>query len=148
MESDDRAVQTLLAAVRRALEPLDEVAAALVFGSRAQGRAREDSDIDVAVLLRKEPPAEHRKDELRRLIEALGSELASDRLDVIVLDDAPPVLAFQVLKHGKEALVRDPVALHRYRVRTYSLHADYAPIERFFREVTRRRALAQEPKRG
>jgi hypothetical protein len=40
------------------------------------------------------------------------------------------------------ALERDAVALHRFRVRTYSRHADYEPVERFYRQVTRRRALA------
>jgi hypothetical protein len=32
-------------------------------------------------------------------------------------------------------------------VRTYDLHADYEPVERFFREVTRKRAL-EERTRG
>jgi hypothetical protein len=46
------------------------------------------------------------------------------------------------LKHGRVVLDRDPVQLHRFRVRTYSRHADYEPVERFFREATKRRARA------
>lgn len=131
----------LLVAISRALSPLVEVRAALLFGSHATGRARPDSDIDVAVLLDSQSIAQ-RDEHLRRIIVALSGELASDRLDVIVLNGAPPTLVFQVLKHGRVALERDPRDLHRLRVRTYSAHADYAHVERFFRAVTKARALA------
>jgi predicted nucleotidyltransferase len=39
-------VDQLLTAVAKALSPLQEVRAALLFGSRAKGRARPDSDIE------------------------------------------------------------------------------------------------------
>lgn len=130
----------LLTRVQRALLPLADVRAALVFGSRATGRARPDSDIDIAVLLAKAPRSEERKNVSWSLLTALGSELRSDRVDLVLLNEAPPKLAFHVLKHGLVAFARDPVELHRFRVRTYSLHADYEPVERFFREATKRRA--------
>ena len=47
------------------------------------------------------------------------------------------------MKHGLVVFARDPVELHRFRVRTYSRHADYQPVERLCREATKRRALAQ-----
>lgn len=132
----------LTRAIREALEPLPEVLATFLFGSHATGRARPDSDVDIAVLLAAETAKdEDRRKLLWRLIAALGETLAADRVDLVVLNDAPPKLAFQVLKHGVLAFSRDPVALHRFRVRTYSAHADYEPIERFFREATKRRAL-------
>ena len=130
----------LLTRVKRALLPLADVRAAFVFGSRATGRARPDSDIDIAVLLAKAPRSEERKNVSWSLLTALGSELRSDRVDLVLLNEAPPKLAFHVLKHGLLAFARDPVELHRFRVRTYSLHADYEPVERFFREATKRRA--------
>jgi hypothetical protein len=79
---------------------------------------------------------------------ALSGELAADKLDIVVLNHAPPALAFQVLKHGRVALERDPADLLRFRVRVYSAHADYAHVERFFREVTRRRILGTGGARG
>jgi uncharacterized protein len=137
----------LSAAIDRALTPLHEVRAALLFGSHARGRARPDSDIDVAVLLTREA-AQDEASELRRLIGALAGELAADRLDVVILNHAPPALAFQVLKYGREVLVRDPAELVAFRVRTYGAHADYAHVERFFREATRRRLLGAGSARG
>jgi predicted nucleotidyltransferase len=132
----------LLSRVKRALLPMAGVRAALVFGSRATGRARPDSDIDIAVLLETAPGPDERKGVLWSLLTALGSELRSDRVDLVLLNEAPPKLAFEVLKQGRVVFERDPVELHRLRVRTYSRHADYEPVERFFREVTKRRAQA------
>lgn len=54
-------------------------------------------------------------------------------------------LAFRALAEGRVAFTRNVEALHRFRVRTYSRHADYQPVERFFREATRRRALKEAP---
>jgi hypothetical protein len=65
---------------------------------------------------------------------------------VVVLNDAPPKVAFHVLKEGRVVLERDPVDLHRFRVLTYSRHADHQPIERFFREASERRGLAAGPR--
>jgi predicted nucleotidyltransferase len=132
----------LFARVSRALQPVGGVSAALVFGSQATGQARPDSDVDIAVLLDALPPPSEKKELLWSLVGALGKELGSDRVDLVLLNDAPPKLAFHVLKHGRVVLDRDPVQLHRFRVRTYSRHADYEPVERFFREATKRRARA------
>jgi predicted nucleotidyltransferase len=137
---EEASPRRLLDAIARALAPLDDVQAALLFGSRATGKARSDSDVDVAVLLTRESFAKGQS--LRRLVGALAQELAADRLDVVVLNGAPPALAFQVLKYGVVAFERDVQSLHRFRVRTYGAHADYEPVERFFREVTKRRALS------
>jgi uncharacterized protein len=133
----------LLQAIRRALEPEAAVQAALLFGSHARGTPRAESDIDVAVLLGTAPKPQDRTSVLRRLLEALGRELAADRVDLVILDDAPPKLAFRALAEGRVALERSPEPLHRFRVRTYGRHADYQPVERFFREATRRRILGE-----
>ena len=134
--------ERLLAAITKALSPLPEVRAALLFGSHAMGRARANSDIDVAVLLDDETVRAPSHVVARPLLQALASELAADRLDLVLLNDAPPALAFQVVKHGKLAFERDPRDLLAFRVRTYSRHSDREPVERLFREAIRKRALA------
>ena len=135
----------LVAAIARAVAPLDEVQAAVLFGSQATGRATVESDIDVGVLLDRRPKSVERKEILRTLITALADQLRADRLDIVILNDAPPKLAFHVLKSGVVAYQRDPVPLHRFRVATYRHHCDYEPTERFFRRVTKARALAGVP---
>lgn len=99
-------------AIARALRDVPEVQAALLFGSHAKGTARPDSDVDIAVLLEATPPSKQRTARMRALIEALARELAADRIDLVILNDAPPKLAFRALSEGVVALERDPVALH------------------------------------
>jgi predicted nucleotidyltransferase len=137
-ENDKR----LIRAVAHAAESLPEVQAAFLFGSHASGRARAESDVDVAVLLDASGAERDARTRMRRLLAALTEHIAADRLDLVVLNAAPPALAFQVLKHGKLVFERDRTALHRFRVRTYARHSDFESTERFFRELTRTRTLA------
>jgi predicted nucleotidyltransferase len=73
-----------------------------VFGSRATGNARADSDWDLAALFKTRPdPIE--------LFDARGEfeQLAGVQVDVIDLDRASPVLAHQVAKQGKLVVEND-----------------------------------------
>lgn len=128
--------EELLERTERALLPVAAARAALLFGSRSRGHARSGSDVDIAVLLDAGSATALRKPLMWALFAALGRELPSERLDVLVLNDAPPRLALRVLSEGRVAFERDPVDLHRFRVQTYSRHADYQHVERFFREGT------------
>jgi predicted nucleotidyltransferase len=142
----ERNAERLLRAVADAAESAPEIQAAFLFGSQATGRAHADSDIDVALLVDAASARTAARDRTRRLLGLFGAHLAADRLDLVILNDAPPALAFQVLKNGKLAFERDRTALHRFRVNTYARHADFEPTERFFRAVTRRRALGEAPR--
>ncbi len=67
-----------------------------IFGSRATGSARSDSDWDLAVLFKTKPdPAE--------LLGARGEfeVLAGAPVDIVDLDRASPIVAFQVAKQGQ-----------------------------------------------
>lgn len=131
----------LLEGIRDALAPLAIVEAALLFGSQATGHARPESDIDIAVLLEESAARADRLAVIRTLLEALAARLPIASVDLVVLNDAPTKLAFLTLKDGQVAFDRTRTPLHRFRVRTYDRHADYAPVERFFREAIKRRAL-------
>jgi predicted nucleotidyltransferase len=111
--------------LRRWLDDQPGLAAAWVFGSVARAESRPDSDLDVAVLCGDAPP--DRPDSLQFRLDLVGSlsralGVPQDRVDVVVLDDAPPLLAQAVLVEGKLWLDRDPArrvafqerALHRY----------------------------------
>lgn len=62
----DTDASELIERLRRAAEPLPELSAAILFGSRAVGRARPESDIDVAVLLTDSAVETDRGELLRR----------------------------------------------------------------------------------
>jgi len=114
------------------------VSAAWLFGSAAAGRLHEESDVDVGVLLdRRIHPAERDRFEARL---ALSSELADalgDRLvDVVVLNDASPLLARRIVAEGRCLVCLDAAAEHAFR-RDVQLQAlDLEPF------VTRNRRVA------
>jgi predicted nucleotidyltransferase len=138
--------EELISRIERALLPVPSVRAALLFGSHVVGHARSGSDVDIGVLVDAAAATALRKPLLWALFAALGRELPAERLDVVVLNDAPSKVSFHVLKEGRVVFEHDPVDLHRFRVLTYSKHADYLPVERFFREASERRGLAAGPR--
>lgn len=100
-------------AIQACLNATDEVLFGFLFGSRAAGRSRPNSDWDVAIYLRENLSPRQRFDV--RL--AIHAELdALGRVDVVVLNDAPILLAHQALL-GERLLVRDKTTYVRFFVR-------------------------------
>ena len=116
-------------AVRRCVSARQDVHAAYVFGSVASGRARPDSDVDVAVLL-----ADRRGRRLDRLsyrlalIADLGSALRRSNVDVVILNDATPLLAHRVLSQGRLVFERSASARVRFQVDVARRYQDVRPL--------------------
>jgi predicted nucleotidyltransferase len=71
---------------------------AYLFGSMANGSTGPLSDLDIAVYLDGRLNSFTAK---LHLMEALAKKLASEQFDLVVLNQAPVVLQFEVIKHGK-----------------------------------------------
>jgi predicted nucleotidyltransferase len=115
-------------AIARCLKPHKEVAAAYVFGSVATGRARPDSDIDIGVLLARRLPARRALSYRLALAADLGAALRRSEIDVVVLNDASPLLAQRVLSRGRLVFERSASAQVRFQVQTARRYADVVPI--------------------
>ena len=117
---------SLHAAIGDALADVPHVAFALVFGSCARGTAHAGSDIDVALDFGggRLPGAYEIGAIVSRLEEATGQSV-----DVVVLDDAPPGLAYRVFRDGVTVLVRDRSALVERKARTILEYLDFRPVE-------------------
>lgn len=102
-----------------------QVQAAFLFGSRAFGGARPDSDWDLAVYL--EPP------EPDPTLEILT--------DLVVLNPAPPVLAFEVVRANKVIYRREGFCVGSYVSRVVREYWDLEPLLRIQREAMKRRWL-------
>lgn len=98
-------------ALRRGLTSHPEIhlVSAYLFGSHAEGRAHRESDVDVAVLLDRDfhpTPAQRFAARVR-----LGSELIAtlhqNAVDVVILNDAPPLFARRILWEGRRILLTD-----------------------------------------
>jgi len=110
-----------------------DVVAAYLFGSQATGKAHPRSDVDTAVLLSEEDDMTRFERRLR-LIDGV-SEVCGREADVIVLNDAPPLLQHQVLKEGRLLFERDRAARVEFEVRAGKVYADLKPMRRFFQQA-------------
>ena len=106
--------------VSRCLSKRREIDAAYVFGSVATGRTRRDSDVDVAVLIARPMPSKRAFGYRLDLIADLGSALHRSDVEVVILNDASPLLAHRVLSKGTLVFERSASARIGFQVRTAS----------------------------
>lgn len=79
---------------------LPVVVAAYLFGSQAVGKAGSRSDVDFAILLKSDIDRENYFDLRLQMMADLSRLLRFNNIDLIILNDAPPLLSHQVLKNG------------------------------------------------
>ncbi|MBI4885780.1 MAG: nucleotidyltransferase domain-containing protein [Acidobacteria bacterium] len=136
----------LARAVARCASTRREVAAAYVFGSVATGRTRADSDVDVAVLLARPLPPNRSLRYQLKLMADLGSALHRSDVDLVLLNDASPLLAHRVLSKGRLVFERSRSARVRFQVRTASRYADVIPMYETHIRYLKRQAQAGRPR--
>lgn len=121
-----------------AAEPIPGIAALAVFGSRARGTERPDSDLDVAVL-----PAAADARSRRRLLADVAVALAGlapqGRVDVVLLDEATDLLRQRVFESGRLLLCRDPEVWRELRVRTMREYGDREWVRNLMMEAQKKR---------
>ncbi len=111
---------------RKVLAEDSRIAYALVFGSTARGTAQAGSDVNVAVGL--EPRVRLCALELGNLISRL--ERASGcAVDVVVVDEAPPVIAYRVFRDGHVIIEKNHRTLVAHKTRAILEYLDFRPIE-------------------
>jgi predicted nucleotidyltransferase len=116
----------MLDVLRRTVAAEPDVAYALLFGSRARGTARSASDVDVAVEL----VAGAARD-----VRALGglaarlSSAAGRPVDLVLLDEAPPALAYRIFRDGRLIAERDHGAFVARKARVLLDYLDFKPVE-------------------
>ena len=116
--------ESLTASVAEAVTALRQAGArfAYLHGSRAAGRARADSDIDVAAYFGGGAPNSF-------------EVLLPPRVDLLVLDDAPLELAGRVAVGGQLLFDDDPASRIRWEAMTRKIYFDELPrITRAHRE--------------
>ncbi len=138
-------LKKLKARLRGVLAGRPEVRLAYLFGSTAQGESKRHraSDVDIAVLLDErlyreldeEAPFGYRAALTAALMEALGTE----RVDLVVLNEAPPLLAHEVVRRGVAVFCRDERERVAFEVRTKQRYLDTKPL----REIKRRYLYAR-----
>ncbi|MDW8325650.1 MAG: nucleotidyltransferase domain-containing protein [Anaerolineales bacterium] len=111
------------------------VVLAYLFGSQAEGRATLLSDVDIAVWF---SPAVAPKDRSQARLD-LTTEccriLECDAVDVVVLNNAPPLLQYDVARHGR-LIYEDPATRPAvdFFVYAFNRYLDTRPFRRLQNE--------------
>jgi uncharacterized protein len=126
----------LLDRLRNALADLHAVRLGVVFGSVARGDDRPGSDVDVGVRLDPDSSA------LRQEIEAALGRAAGREVDVVFLDEAPPLLRFEIGADGVVLVERQPHAWSDFRARAMLDWWDWAPYAKRIEDAALRRLRA------
>ena len=112
---------------------------AYLFGSRARGQEGPDSDYDIAVWY-----VDRELDVYQRFLRGcdlqvlLAAELGG-KVDLVILNDAQPVLQNETVLRGKALYPDDPEAVIRFEARVRQRYEDYSYSQRFFTEARRAR---------
>ncbi|HOJ11768.1 MAG TPA: nucleotidyltransferase domain-containing protein [Clostridiales bacterium] len=91
----------------------ENIVFAYIFGSYAQRVIRTDSDIDIAIYLEKELAVENYLEIKVDLTEACKREI-----DLIILNDATPLLKYEIYKNSILLFSRDKAIETSYKVKT------------------------------
>jgi predicted nucleotidyltransferase len=111
----------------------------VLYGSQARGTSGKNSDTDVAVLGARPLTLEEKSEMSTYIAKKLG--VSEDKLDLVDLFNAPPLLAHQIGETGK-LLEGEPFDFTRFRIRAWKQYLDTARFRR-----AREQALTQHVQR-
>lgn len=114
----------MLERLREQLAALPAVRLAAAFGSVARGEERPGSDLDLGLLLDPDSLS------LRREIEVALSRAARREVDFVYLNEAPPLLRFEIARDGVLLLERCPGDWPDFKAHAMIDWWDWAPTAR------------------
>lgn len=99
-----------------------------LFGSYATNKVGPLSDVDIAVLFGFQVPAEKYFDKQLDLIGRAAQALHTDEVDVVILNQAPALLAYQVIRERKVLFCRDEVSRVTFEAKAIDRYLDEKPM--------------------
>ena len=112
-----------------------DVIALYAFGSSVESKLKPLSDLDFAVLLSE---SLNRKERFIKSIDLVGifnEVLKTDEIDLLVLNDNPLRLAYNVIKTGRLILCRDRDRLLNFIEKTIKVYLDFKLVRDNFDKV-------------
>ncbi len=123
--------EKLITGLNEFFRKIDYVELAYLFGSHAKGKPGPLSDIDIGVYLSRSLSKKERFEKRLELIASLCTLLQTNKVDLVVMNDASPVLNFEIIEPNCLLFERDhalklevePYIMSRYYDRKY--HEDF-----------------------
>ncbi len=129
------------AALERLSQALDRegVVAAMLIGSQARGNPGPLSDVDIAIWHEPGLDARGRFDLQLDLAGEVTRVLGTDEVDVVLLNNAPPLMRHRAIRDGKRLVERDHDERVRLETRAILDYLDTAPLRAELGRGVRRR---------
>lgn len=128
--------ETVCQRVRQILERFPSVQAAYLFGSHAEGRAKRDSDVDLALVGPRDVLQGLKLDMLADLTVA-----GVDHVDLVLLGGADPSLRFEAVHANRLVYARPEFDHGSYFSRTVREYFDLEPYLKIQRQAYKQRLL-------
>ena len=119
--------ERLIDRLRRCLGARPEILDAYLFGSQARQGGQPHSDVDVAVYVDRDRLADSPFGYAAELTAELVALLHNNDVDVVVVNQAPPLLYHRVLRDGLRLYTRDAAATTTREGQALSRYCDYVP---------------------
>lgn len=108
---------------------------AYLFGSQAFQKTGRLSDIDLAVYFEEENTLDFWERKLK-LLGDLNDLFKREDIDLVILNDAPPLLAHRILKEGRLLFCQNHKRRLEYEVKAVLQYLDWKPfLEKYTKEV-------------
>jgi len=115
------------------------IVALYLFGSAACDKLTKISDIDIAVLLSQDAESADLFERRLQMTLDLMELLSTDDVDLVILNQAPPLLCHRVITEGKIIYCRDDAERVRFETRKILEYLDFKPILELQSAYMRRR---------
>ena len=99
----------------------------VLFGSYAEGKVRDDSDIDIGIYLEDKIGVK----EETNLIEDMVHAFKRDNIDLVILNTASPVLRFEVVRNGKLLFERTPGDFLQFKLLSMKRYWEYPRFQKY-----------------
>jgi predicted nucleotidyltransferase len=123
----NKKIDELFPKLKEELEKDEDLLFAYLFGAYGESRAGPLSDVDIGVFINKKTNYFEKKMEL---IEKATKILDTDEVDLIVLNEAPLSLAFQVIKTKRLLFSKDEERRIEFETKIIDLYCDFEPLRK------------------
>lgn len=122
----------LLKKISKHLEEDVRIGFAYLYGSAARGEMTDNSDLDIAIFLA--DPADEEDPLLEERISLELEKTAEREVDIRVINSAPAVFVYQVLKKGKLLFSKDDKRRVEFEVKNIDEYLDFLPLMKEYDE--------------
>ncbi len=126
----DKSFESIKKTLADYFERHPEIEVAYIFGSVAQGKSGDLSDIDLAILVDRQQVNEnvYRYGYKAEITTDLIRLLKTNKVDLVILDEASTLLRHRVLYHGKLIHTKNEIKRIQFQTNTIDKYVDFKEI--------------------